>query len=346
MDLGKSFSRFQRLLDAAFLGRRSVAKDPRDTAGPAPGSRWPRGPCRAVVVGVVVSLSAVRLCAAYGDAGPVRIGILAKRGVEVCLKQWQPTAEYLAGEIPSRSFVIRPLGYNEVRSAVERREVDFILANPAVYVDLEWSFGASRILTLKNRCLGGAYTVYAGTVLCKADRRDIQRLEDLKGKTFMAVAEDSFGGWQVAWRELNEHGIDPHRDFRDFRFAATHDAVVYAVRSGDVDAGTVRSDILEQMAAEGKIRLEEFRVLHEQGGEGARLPFLHSTRVYPEWPLAKLQHTPDKLAEDVAVALIKMPAELPAAKAAQCAGWTIPHNYQEVHECLKELRVGPYKDYG
>ncbi len=87
-------------------------------------------------------------------------------------------------------------------------------------------------------------------------------------------------------------------------------------------------------------------MLHEQGGEGARLPFLHSTRVYPEWPLAKLQHTPDKLAEDVAVALIKMPAELPAAKAAQCAGWTIPHNYQEVHECLKELRVGPYKDYG
>jgi len=108
----------------------------------------------------------------------------------------------------------------------------------------------------------------------------------------------------------------------------------------------VRSDTLEQMAAEWRIRLEEFRILHEQSGQGDRLPFLHSTRVYPEWPLAKLRHTPDKLVEHVAVALMRMAPESPAARAAQCAGWTIPHNYQRVHECLKELGIGPYRDYG
>lgn len=298
------------------------------------------------VVACVMLLSAARVFAACEDAGPIRIGVLAKRGPEVCLKQWRPTAEYLGREIPGRSFVIRPLGYSEVAPAVKHREVDFILANPALYIELESSFGASRILTLKNRCLGGVYTAYAGTILCQSGRKDIQRLEDLKHKTFMAVAEDSFGGWQMAWRELKEHGIDPHRDFRGFRFGATHDEVVYAVRSGEVDAGTVRSDTLEQMAAEGEIRLDEFRVLHQDDGGETLLPFLHSTRVYPEWPLAKLRETPDKLAEDVAVALMRMPAESPAASAAQCAGWTIPHNYQRVHECLKELGIGPYRDYG
>jgi len=27
-------------------------------------------------------------------------------------------------------------------------------------------------------------------------------------------------------------------------------------------------------------------------------------------------------------------------------GWTVPFNYQSVHECLKELRLSPYQDYG
>ncbi len=33
-------------------------------------------------------------------------------------------------------------------------------------------------------------------------------------------------------------------------------------------------------------------------------------------------------------------------KSQTCAGWTIPLNYQSVHDCLKELKVGPYKDLG
>ena len=62
--------------------------------------------------------------------------------------------------------------------------------------------------------------------------------------------------------------------------------------------------------------------------------------------MAEVKHTSDKLAEEVAHALLHMPADSPAAKAARCAGWTVPLNYQSVHECLKELRVGPYADYG
>ncbi|MFH1931093.1 MAG: PAS domain S-box protein, partial [Pseudomonadota bacterium] len=58
------------------------------------------------------------------------------------------------------------------------------------------------------------------------------------------------------------------------------------------------------------------------------------------------KHTPDELAEKVAIALLEMPESSPAAKAAECAGWTIPLNYQPVHECLKELKVGPYRHLG
>ena len=62
--------------------------------------------------------------------------------------------------------------------------------------------------------------------------------------------------------------------------------------------------------------------------------------------LAKVKHTPDELAKKVAIALLEMPPDSHAAIAAKCAGWTIPMNYQSVHECLKYLKVGPYKDLG
>ena len=125
----------------------------------------------------------------------------------------------------------------------------------------------------------------------------------------------------------------------ELTFGGTHDAVVYAVRDGQVDAGTVRSDTLERMEAEGSIDLGEFQVIHQRRGEESELPFMRSTRAYPEWPLAKVRGTSDELAQEVS-------PQSAAAKSAQCAGWVIPHNYQPVHECLEELRIGPYKSYG
>jgi len=281
-----------------------------------------------------------------GRAAEVKIGVLAKRGAGRCLKKWSPTAEYLTKKIPDRIFVIVPLNFEEVYPAVEKGKVDFILANSSFYVELESWYGVDRIATLKNRVLGKDYTKFGGVIFCRADRGDIRRPSDLKGKTFMAVKETSFGGWRMAWRELKENGIDPYRDFKELQFGGTHDAVVYAVRDGKVEAGTVRTDTLERMQAEGKIDLGDFYVVGDRSGEIAEMPLLRSTRLYPEWPFAKVKHTPDELAEEVAIALLGMSPDSTAAKAARCAGWTIPLNYQPVHECLKELKLGPYKELG
>jgi two-component system sensor histidine kinase TtrS len=279
------------------------------------------------------------------DPVPVRIGVLAKRGAERCLEKWGPTAEYLTSAIPGYSFTIVPLGYDQVNPAVERQEVDFVLANSGFYVGLERFYGVSRIVTLKNQCLGKTYTVYGGVIFCRADRDDIKSFADLKGKTFMSLDETAFASWRATCLELKEDGIDPYRDFAELSFGGPMDAVVHAVLDGRVDAGSIRTDLLERMALEGTIRLEDIRVLRNH--EGENIPgLLHSTRAYPEWPFAKASHTSDSLAEQVAAALLRMPPDDPAARAARSAGWTIPHNYQPVHECLKALRVGPYEDYG
>jgi phosphate/phosphite/phosphonate ABC transporter binding protein len=283
---------------------------------------------------------------AWANDTQIKIGVLAKRGIVRCIEKWTPTAEYLTTKIPDKTFMIIPLDFDGILSFVEFEKIDFILANPSIYVELENWYGVSRIATLENKRIGQFVTKLGGLIFCKADRKDIQTLNDLKGKTFMAAKQTSCGGWRAAFREFKEKGIDPYSDFKGIQFGGMHDTVVYAVRDGKVDAGTVRTDTLERMAMDGKIDVNTFRVINNKSGKYEDFPFILSTRLYPEWPFAKLKHISNELAEKVAIALLEMPANSAAAIAAKCSGWTIPLNYQPVHEGLKELRIGPYKDFG
>jgi PAS domain S-box-containing protein len=300
----------------------------------------------ALLCGCILCLFIATFGAVIAEAedGTVHIGVLARRGSESAIRNWSPTAEYLSATIKDFQFDIVPLSFEELYPAVQAGKISFIIANPSVYTEMQALYGVSRMATLKALAPGGYSTVFGGVIFCRSERTDLVRLESLKGKSFIAVDEASLGGWQMAWRELKEQGIDPFRDFSRLSFAGTHDQVVYAVMEGKADAGTVAAPILEHMIEERKIVPGAFRVINQVQHDD--FPYLHSTKLYPEWPFAKLRNTPDVLAEKVAVALIGMPAGSEAARAANSAGWTVPHDYGTVNECLKVLRIGIYKDYG
>lgn len=273
------------------------------------------------------------------------IGVLAYRGEEKALKRWGPTAEFLNQQIPGSHFEILPLGLEELSQAVASEKIDFLLTNTGHYVELEVFYGVSRIATVKNDIDGRISTSFGAVIFTRADRGDITKLQDLRGKRFMGVKRTGFGGFQMAWRELKEQGIDPFRDFASLEFSGfPQDDVAYAVRDGLVDAGTFRSEALEIMAREGKILLEDFKILNPQFNPDYQV--LHSTRLYPVWPFARLKHTSLELSEKVASALLTMSADSYPAKASRVAGWTIPVDYQPVHEMMRELRVGPYVGLG
>jgi putative nucleotidyltransferase with HDIG domain len=275
----------------------------------------------------------------------VKIGVLAKRGPEFALKKWSATADYLSTALPDYHFTIVPLGFEDIHTTVQQAKIDFILANSAFYVELEKLYGVSRIATLINQNLPGQYTtIFGGVILVRSDRADIKEIDDLRGHSFMAVDPFSFGGWIMCRRELHQRGIDPTRFFSSLSYGKTHDAVVYAVRNGDVDGGTVRSDTLERMVDAGSINLDEFLVLNEQQNDN--FPFKRSTALYPEWPFAAVKSTSVSLARKVTSALLAMDENTLAAKSSKSAGWTVPLNYQPVHDCLLELRIGPYADFG
>ena len=260
--------------------------------------------CRPLAAGALalVLWLAARPAAAIQE---IRLGVLSHRGTDLTLAHWQATADYLTDALAGYRFEIVPLPFSRITEFVEMEFVDFILVNPGIYVDLEVRHGISRLATLNNRVGPLSLNQFSSVIFTRQERHDLQRLADLAGQHFLAVDETSLGGFEMAWDELSRQGLDPYQDFARLEFAGDHDSVVMAVLFGQADAGTVRTDILERMAAQDLIDLDQFKVLNPQPTD--RFPLVHSTGLYPEWPFSKVSHTPTALAQQVAVALLEMP---------------------------------------
>ncbi len=299
---------------------------------------------------ITVSLSVVPLLLILiintGCCDVIKIGVLANRGDEKCRQMWDPTAEYLSNKLPGYIFKIIPLSFDKISSAVKNEEVDFLLTNPSIYVDLEVQYSISRIATLKSQYTK-VYPCFGGVIFTRSDNPNIYVLRDLIGKKFIAVNQTSLGGWQVALREFKKAGIDPYRDFEIVQFSGNHESAIQAVVDGKADAGTANTDVFADLLQNGSINLNDFRILMPEGLDINKndFPYPVSTRLYPGWPLSKLQKTPENLATNVAITLLDMKVDNEAARAADSKGWSYPLNYQEVHELKKELKLGVYKDF-
>jgi len=272
-------------------------------------------------------------------ADNIKIGILSKNGPAKVIKEWTATGEYLSSKL-GKTVEIVPLDFDKVTPAIEANEVDFFLINSAMFVTAKVKFGATAIATMINSRQGQALKSFGGVIFTTAYNDGINSLADLKGKTFMAVKKSSFGGWQMAYKTIKDAGMDPYTDFAKMDFAGKHDNVVFAIQNEQAEAGTVRTATLERMVANGAIAMEDFKIINKQS---STFPFVYSTTLYPEWPLAKTAATSDALAQEVVAALKQVKKDDPAASKAKIVGWTDPLDYGPVEDLQKALGVGAFK---
>ena len=295
----------------------------------------------AILLIAAVAQAAAVSSVVFAEERAVRIGVLAFRGPDHAIRSWSPTAAYLGQAIPSLNFEIVPLPLAELRQAVAQQELDFVFTNSGQYVELEAKYGVSRIATLKTAFGKQERNVFGAVIFTRADRDDISSILDLRGKSFAAVARGAFGGFQMAWREFKDAGIDPFSDFSKLQFVGLpQDTIAFMVRDGIADAGTVRTNVLETMAKEELIDLGTFRVLNPRDLPEDSVAL--STRLYPEWPFAKMPQTSVDLSEKVAIALMSLAPDSPAMRATDYLGWTVPLDYKPVHDLFRDLEIYPY----
>lgn len=276
-------------------------------------------------------------------AQKVNILVVAIHGVEMAKEEWQPTIDYLQASLPQHQFhlvPVAPLDLERIKVQIARQEIDFVITQPAIYVDLELNFGISRILTMVQK---GGFSKFGSTIITRADS-GIHTIKDLRGKTVAGVAKLGFGGWLVGYKEMLENGFDPYKDAKAVKFLGTQPREIQAVLNGEVDAAVIRTGALENHATAWKLNLDDFRILAPKTYPG--FPFKVSTPLYPEWAFARTNTASNELSKSVALALLSLGSNSQVAATAGFQEWTFPYDYQPVHDLLKTLRVGPYENYG
>ena len=266
------------------------------------------------------------------------IGVLAWRGEEKAILQWEPTRAILQAAFPEYNIELRPFGLKGMEAALAAQELDFFITNPGNYIEMEQRYGGSRLVTLESVRVGAPAASVGAVVFSRSDRSDIHTLADLRGKTLLGVSREAFGGFQIGWGVLQQAGIDPFTDMAGVSFVGFPlDNIVTQVANGHADVGTVRACLLEEMAQEGRIDMADFRILNPQHVDGFNCAL--SSPLYPDWPFAKARQTNHVLAKRVAVALLEAS---PQSSGGAGQSWTIPLSYQPVNALFKSLHIGPY----
>jgi two-component system sensor histidine kinase TtrS len=296
---------------------------------------------RIVLAGLVLAIWTASGALA-ADPDVLRIGVLAYRGKDKARADWQPHADYLNRRLAPRRFEIVPLSLGEFKASIDARAIDFLTTNTGHYVEIEADCRVARIATMRVAGPRGPVDKFGGTVIARAERKDLKGYADLRGKRIAVPDTQAFGGWQVHLPEAKAVGIDLKRDVAEIIEEPIHDKIVEAVLAGRADAGFVRSDLVENLVAAGKLDAGALRIVGEH--QTPNFPYAHSTRLYPHWPFARLDHVSEELTKAILIALLEISPDDAAARAAGIYGWTLPHNYQSVRDLFFEFRLGPYRN--
>ena len=301
---------------------------------------WP-GALRHVGLGIALLLTAAAPALAEESAAPWRIGVLAYRDPSITERQWSPLAAYLSANLPGQRFVVRSLYMDELGKAVAGGEFDFVLTQPEHYVHIRaLQRGLAPVATLAGRDGERGIAELGGVIFSRADRRDINRLEDLRDKRLAATHQNSLGSFRVQQWTLLRAGININDAAAAITFTGQpQDQVIDHVLQGKADVGFVRTGLIEALVAEGKLDRGAIKVIgprHEPG-----FPLLLSTPLFPEWPFLVARHVPEPVAKAVTIALLKIDPDHPAARAGKFHGFSPPADYSGLEAMMLELRAHP-----
>jgi len=269
----------------------------------------------------------------------ITIAVDAIQGKEQAVRQWQPTINYLNKKLPQYQFELHPFlpnKFSEFKKLIKEDKIDFVISPPAMYVDLEVTLSASKILTLVEK----NHLTQFGSVIIASKASHITKLSQInKNTTIAAVAPLGFGGWLIGYDTLKKHNINFSK--KDVLFLGTQKKVVDAVIHNKTDIGIIRTDILETLVANKQINLDNITILNQQ--KYKKFPYICSSKLYPEWAFAKTKNIDNEISREVALALLILSSTNDTTNSTDYHyQWTVPYDYKSVRDLMQRLEVGPY----
>lgn len=283
---------------------------------------------RSKTVKGLVLLASVLMFSGTALAGSWNIGILAMRGEVLTRNHWLPLETLLNQQLPGEQFHIQPLDLHQMQTAVNNGSVQFVVTNPAQFVQLNSRSPLRWLASLRSA--RGTGNVIGSAILTRRDS-GITDAHDLIGKTVGAIDPQAFGGYLLGYKALSDAGLRPDRDV-NLRFTGfPADALLYLLREKAVQAVIVPVCLLEKMDEEGLVDKADYVAVINRPGN---IACLTSTPLYPDWSFAALPAVSDALADRVTRALL-------AAPDSAAFHWGAPASTSQVEALLRDVQQHP-----
>lgn len=167
---------------------------------------------------------------------------------------YRPLANHLAASL-GRKVVLRTVDtWEGLAKSLGGGETDIALMGPWGYVLANHHAGAQAIATI---LYDGKPEYFA--IMVTHPKSGIDRIEDLKGKTFAFGDKGSTSGYLIPFHQFQKMGIDPEKFLGKIVYTR-HQAIETQVARGELDAGADYNRNRDAMIAEGLIKPGQSRI--------------------------------------------------------------------------------------
>ena len=214
---------------------------------------------------VIAEISAgLLLAAAHSQAQSadrvLRVSAIPDEAPTELQRKFKPLGEYLEKKTGMKVEFTPVTDYAASVEALINKKVDMVWFGGFTFVQAK-DRSKNQVTPLVQRAEDEKFrSVFITT------NKDINKLEDLKGRTLSFGSESSTSGHLMPRSYLLAAKIDPDSDLKRIAFSGAHDATVAAVAGGKVDAGALNISVWEKLVAEKKVDPAVVRVFYTTPG--------------------------------------------------------------------------------
>jgi phosphonate transport system substrate-binding protein len=210
--------------------------------------------------GFALSAAAILSAATAHAQQVLRVSAIPDESPTELQRKFKPLGSYLEQKLGMKVEFTPVTDYAATVEGLLNNKLDLVWFGGFTFVEAKVRSGG-KVIPLVQREEDQQFK----SVFITSDK-SINKLEDLKGKTFSFGSESSTSGHLMPRYFLLGAKINPDTDMKRIAFSGAHDATVAAVAGGKVDAGALNISVWEKLVSQNKVDPKTVRVFYTTPG--------------------------------------------------------------------------------
>jgi len=190
-----------------------------------------------------------------GAQSSLKVSAIPDEAPTELLRKFKPLGAYLEKRIGMKVEFVPVTDYAAAVESLVGKKVDMVWYGGFTFVQARIRSGNGVIPLVQRE----EDEKFRSVFITRADS-GINKLEDLKGKTFTFGSPSSTSGHLMPRSFLLQAKIDPDKDFRQVAFSGAHDATIAAVSGGKVQAGALNISVWEKFVQDKKVDANQVKI--------------------------------------------------------------------------------------